>query len=109
MENKNLKESELLKRLQEVIKELHKLTDEDSDKSFIIMGRDAKFNDSMHLIATAGTRGELAKNVFGLLMLSKDQEFVSDGLDIFNHITKNSVRAELKREIRFTPNDKNLN
>lgn len=108
MENKNLKESELLTRLQEVIEELHKLTDDDPDKSFIIMGRDAKHDKSIHLIATAGTRIELTKNVFGLLMLSNDQEFVSDGLDIFNHITKNSVKAELKREIRFTSNDKNL-
>lgn len=107
MEDK--KESVLLKRIAEIIDELRQLTDNDIQKSFIIMARDAEFDDSVHLIAAGGVRGELTKNVFGLLAVSREKAFVLDALQVYSKYLESKAKPDMDEYINFMCDNKHLN
>ena len=103
------KKSEFLKRLSEIIDELHEFTNNDSKRSFIILARDAEFDNSLHLISASGARGELAKNVFGLLAVNQEKEFVRDALRIYSEYLENSSKTILSECLGFLPDNTHLN
>lgn len=107
MEDKKV--SELLQRLSEVVEELHKLTDKNTKKSFIVLARDAEFDSSVHMIATSGSNFELSKNVFGLLALAHDKEFVRAGLEMYSKFLESQFKPDRSEGLVIFPTDKHLN
>lgn len=103
------KQSELLQRIAEIIEELRQLTDNDTQKSFIIMARDAGFDDSVHMIATGGVRGELSKNIFGLLAVSRERAFVVDALQIYSEYLVSKIKPEMAECVNLLTDNKHLN
>lgn len=103
------KQSELLQRIAEIIEELRQLTDNDTQKSFVIMARDAAFDDSVHLIAAGGVRGELAKNVFGLFAVSQEKPFVLDAIQVYSKYLESQIKPDMTEYINFFSDKQHLN
>lgn len=107
MKNKNV--SELLQKLNEIVEELHKLTNNNVNQSFIVLARDAEFDSSVHMIATSGSNFELSKNVFGLLALSQEKDFVRVALEMYGKYLESKVKPDTNENMFFVQPDKNLN
>lgn len=107
MENKKV--SELLQKLSEVVDELHKLTDNNTKKSFIVLARDVEFDNSVHMIATSGSEFELSKNVFGLLALSHEREFVRAALEMYGKYLETKCDPDLCKNAALCVKNKHLN
>lgn len=106
---KDKKVSELLQKLSEFVEELHKLTDNNPKQSFIVLARDVEFDNSVHMIATSGSNFELSKNVFGLLALSQEREFVRVGLEMYSKYLESKFNPDTAEGMFLMQPDKTLN
>lgn len=107
MEDKKV--SELLQRLSEFVDELHKLTDNNTKKSFIVLARDVEFDDSVYMIATSGSEFELSKNVFGLLALSHERQFVRAALEMYGKYLEGKCSTDIGENVTLCLKNKHLN